>query len=193
MESQSSFHKRHSEQELLRDIIADAGRVGFLFSYDPVLAEACGKIFKPVHGYYAREVKAWIAPLTASSSIVHAFSELDSECFPRDSLNKRIENARRLPVPDMGKRLAVTLYPVATGGSAIQSLYDPVLVRAMHALSARWYPEHRFWVSRLEPSEIKEILAREASVEAQHISVSETPVDLFEYRQEKRSGAIDVG
>jgi SNF2 family DNA or RNA helicase len=193
VEPQFSFHKRHSDQELLRDIIADAGRVGFLFSYDPALAEACRKIFKPVNGYYAREVQGWIAPLTASSSIVHALSNLDPECFPGDSLNKRIENARRVPVPDMGKRLAVTLYPVAAGGSAIQSLYDPVLVRAMHALSAHWYPEHKFWVSRLEPSEIKEILASEASIEAKDIHVSETTVDLFEYRQDKRSGAIDVG
>lgn len=193
MESEITFHKRHGGQNLLYDVIADAGRIGFVFSYDPALAEACGRIFKLVHGYYAREVKGWIVPLTASSAIVRALSDLDPECFPADSLNNRIGYARRSPVREMGKRLAVTLYPVATGGSAIQSLYDPVLVRAMHALSARWYPEHRFWVSKLEPSEIREILAREASIEAEHIRVGETPVDLFEYRQDKRSGAIDIG
>jgi len=193
VESEPTFHSRHGEQELLRDVIADGGRVGFLFSYDPALAEACRKIFQPVHGYYAREAKAWVAPLTASSAVVRALSDLDPACFPGDSLNKRIEKARRLPVPDMGRRLAVTLYPVATGGSAVQSFYDPVLVRAMHALSARWYPERRFWVSKLEPSEIREILAREASIEAEHIRIDDTPVDLLEGLQDKRPGAIGIG
>jgi hypothetical protein len=56
-----AFHSRHGAQELLRIIIADGGRVGFLFSYDPAMAEACGTIFKPLHGYYAKELKAWIA------------------------------------------------------------------------------------------------------------------------------------
>jgi hypothetical protein len=58
----------------------------------------------------------------------------------------------------MGKRLAVTLYPVASGGSALSSLYNPVLVRAMHALAATWYPERRFWVSKLKPPEQRKYL-----------------------------------
>ena|ERR1700733_4069340 len=48
MESRFNFHKSHGEHELLRYVIADAGGVGFLFTYDPVFAKSCGKIFKPM-------------------------------------------------------------------------------------------------------------------------------------------------
>lgn len=69
----------------------------------------------------------------------------------------------------------------------------PVLVRAMHALSATWHLERKFWISRLKPSEIKEILAREASIELDHILISDTPVDLLEGWPDKGLGAIGVG
>jgi hypothetical protein len=63
----------------------------------------------------------------------------------------------------------------------------------MHALAARWYPERRFWVSKLKPAEIKKILAREASIEPDQIRIDDTPVDVQEYRQERRPATIDIG
>jgi superfamily II DNA or RNA helicase len=193
VKSEPTFHSRHGEQDLLRDVIADGGRVGFLFSYDPALVEACGRIFKPLRGYYAREARAWVAPLTAAAAVVRALSELDPTCFLREGLTRRIQNAQNSPIPDMGMRLAVTLYPVVTGGSALRSLYDPVLVRAMHALAATWYPERRFWVSKLTPPELKEILAREAAITAEHIRIDDTPVDLLEKANDKPPATIDIG
>lgn len=193
MRSGSPFHRQHAEEELQCDVTADGSRVAFRFTYDPALAAVCGKIFKSANGYYARDVRAWIAPLTASSAIVRALSELDPQCFVGASLKKKIETSLRTPRRELGKRLDVTLNPLVNGGSALRSLYDPVLVRTMHGIAARWYPEHKFWVSRLEPAELKEIVARDASIDPGHIRVDDTPVELFEQHHHTDSGAIDVG
>jgi hypothetical protein len=64
----------------------------------------------------------------------------------------------------------------------------------MQARAARWYLECRFWVSKLKPTEIKKILAREASIEPDKIRIDDTPVDIQKYRQEKPPAAtIDIG
>jgi hypothetical protein len=72
MRSQTNFHERHAEQQLTHDIIADGGRVAFRFAYDPALAKACREIFTTVHGYYARDIKAWVAPHRPEDSAGHA-------------------------------------------------------------------------------------------------------------------------
>jgi hypothetical protein len=106
-----AFHNRHGGQELLRGIITDGGRVGLLFTYDPALAETCGAIFKPLHGFYARELKAWIAPLTGRSAVLRALADLDPNCFPSDALSQRIEKAKKLSYAQYDQ--AVGNYPLS--------------------------------------------------------------------------------
>jgi superfamily II DNA or RNA helicase len=178
-------------------VTADRRRLGVFIRYDPALKDSLRALFRAHKGSWLPGAKAWVVPVAEALALTDGLQRMGYGIQPTE-VQCQLARARDCPDRRLGQAIAMKLFPLKDdGGTAVQFAYDRATVMAMHTLLARYQPDatSKFWLSRIPPGRLKELLADEAGIHPDDIVVSDEPVDIaiFDRATGAGYGRIDIG
>lgn len=125
---------------LLRRIVADARRVAIFFRYREDLVER----LRAVRAAWIPHLRAWALPRDEAAQ---AFASIFDDDAERREVFSALERALAKPDPEaIAPYLSVQVYPLPGGRTAVASLYDVALARALKRSGGRWRPDLKVWI-----------------------------------------------
>ncbi len=167
--------------ELVVKAVFDGKRLGLQLHY----IEGMGKELSSARACWFAPGRLWVSEQSTDASALAWLKRLyRGEHVDVDSGLAIITAAMRSPQPDyFTQRLDVQVFPLAKadpgkGRYAVSFYFDPLCVKAMHALRGQFHPAAKAWQVHGDHQDILDALKEVALVEDVHVFVHENPVVL---------------